>query len=171
MKPNEPTASEAFWQFSLSFYCLNGVEAGLLTLQDTYGLDINCLLYAFWHGSSGRGAIGKLEWQALQASIGSLGEHVDELRALRKEAKLLAVPAYYQALKDAELAGEKAIQQRLAQQARHANPKAERLLAIQKSLISYLEQAHRSMPPATTQLLDALAQQAVQMEAPGKAGE
>ncbi|NQD35633.1 TIGR02444 family protein [Permianibacter sp. IMCC34836] len=167
MKPNEPTASEAFWQFSLSFYCLNGVEQALLMLQDTYGLDINCLLYAYWHGSSGRGAIGKLEWQALQASIGGLGDHVGELRALRKEAKLLAIPAYYQALKDAELAGEKAIQQRLAQQARQINKQSDRLAAIQKSLTAYLEMAHRVMPPATTQLLEALAQQAVQMDGAG----
>lgn len=163
MKPNEPTASEAFWQFSLSFYCLNGVEQALLTLQDTYGLDVNCLLYAYWHGASGRGAIGKLEWQALQASVNGLAEHVAQLRELRKEAKLMAVPSYYQALKDAELAGEKAIQQRLAQQARQVNPKAEKLPAIQKSLHSYLEQAHRSMPPATLQLLEALGAQAVQM--------
>ncbi|HEX4911869.1 MAG TPA: TIGR02444 family protein [Permianibacter sp.] len=162
MKPNEPSASEAFWQFSLSFYCLNGVEQALLTLQDTYGLDVNCLLYAYWHGASGRGAIGKLEWQALQASVNGLAEHVAALRALRKEAKLMAIPNYYQALKDAELAGEKAIQQRLAQQARQINSKSDRAAAIQKSISSYLDVAHRSVPTATSQLLDALGQQALQ---------
>ena len=163
MKTSEPTASEAFWQFSLSFYCLNGVEQALLTLQDTYGLDVNCLLYAYWHGASGRGAIGKLEWQALQASVNGLAEHVGQLRALRKEAKLMSVPAYYQALKDAELTGEKSIQQRLAQQARQVQAKSDKLAAIQKSLSSYLEQSHRTMPPATWQLLEALGQQAVQI--------
>lgn len=162
MKPNEPSASETFWQFSLSFYCLNGVEQALLTLQDTYGLDINCLLYAYWHGASGRGAIGKLEWQALQASIGSLGDHVGELRKLRQEAKLMAVPGYYQALKDAELAGEKAIQQRLARQARQVQAKTDRQAAIGKSLASYLELGQRSLPPATSQLLGELASQALE---------
>jgi len=164
MKPPEPSASEAFWQFSLSFYCLNGVEQALITLQDTYGLDVNCLLYAYWHGSSGRGAIGKLEWQALHASIGGLGDHVGELRALRREAKLLAVPTYYDAIKAAELAGEKAIQQRLAQQARQVSQNPDRLGAIQKSMAAYLDMAHRVMPPATNQLLAALAQQATQLD-------
>lgn len=161
---NEPTASEAFWQFSLSFYCLNGIEQALLTLQDTWNLDVNCLLYAIWHGSSGRGAIGKLEWQALQASIGGLSEHVAALRALRKEAKLMAVPAYYEALKAAELVGEKLIQQRLAQQARQVQPKPDPVVAMEKSLASYLELSHRSLPPATAQLLAALSQQALQMQ-------
>ncbi len=40
--------SNPFWDYSLAAYALDGVATSCLTLQDSYGLDVNLLLYAAW---------------------------------------------------------------------------------------------------------------------------
>jgi uncharacterized protein (TIGR02444 family) len=40
--------SNPFWDYSLAVYQLDGVATSCLTLQDSFGLDVNLLLYAAW---------------------------------------------------------------------------------------------------------------------------
>ncbi len=40
--------SNPFWDHSLAMYKLDGVAVSCLALQDSYGLDVNLLLYAAW---------------------------------------------------------------------------------------------------------------------------
>ncbi len=40
--------SNPFWDYSLAVYALDEVASTCLTLQDTFGLDVNLLLYAAW---------------------------------------------------------------------------------------------------------------------------
>ncbi|HEV2097374.1 MAG TPA: DUF2390 domain-containing protein, partial [Stellaceae bacterium] len=49
----EPAA--ALWGFALDFYALPDVPGALIELQDRARLDINLMLFALWHGLSGRG--------------------------------------------------------------------------------------------------------------------
>jgi uncharacterized protein (TIGR02444 family) len=42
------TMSNPFWDYSLASYTLDGVAPTCLVLQDTFGLDVNLLLYAAW---------------------------------------------------------------------------------------------------------------------------
>ncbi len=45
--------SEAFWNFSLAFYAVPGVEESCLALQDRHGADVNLVLLALWAASRG----------------------------------------------------------------------------------------------------------------------
>jgi uncharacterized protein (TIGR02444 family) len=40
--------SNSFWDYSLASYRVDEVATTCLTLQDTYGVDVNLLLYAAW---------------------------------------------------------------------------------------------------------------------------
>ena len=42
------TMSNPLWDYSLAVYGLDGVATTCLALQDTFGLDVNLLLYAAW---------------------------------------------------------------------------------------------------------------------------
>ncbi|MFT7472076.1 MAG: hypothetical protein ACI8XU_001973 [Kiritimatiellia bacterium] len=60
--PNKP---QKFWNFSLELYDAEGVAAACLELQDAYQLDVNLILFCFWHGS----AYGKIDQELLQNVI------------------------------------------------------------------------------------------------------
>ena len=47
--PNKP---QNFWKFSLELYDREGVAAACLALQEEYQLDVNLLLFCYWHGSN-----------------------------------------------------------------------------------------------------------------------
>ena len=57
--PNKP---QKFWNFSLALYDAQGVAAACLELQEAYQLDVNLILFCFWHGS----AYGKIDQELLQ---------------------------------------------------------------------------------------------------------
>ena len=46
--------SNPLWDYSVVVYNLDGVPQSCLALQDTYGLDVNLLLYGAWLASAGR---------------------------------------------------------------------------------------------------------------------
>ena len=48
------TATTPFWRFSLNFYRQTGVSDACIALQDSYGVDVNLLLFLFWLASEGR---------------------------------------------------------------------------------------------------------------------
>lgn len=110
------TAGSALWRFSLGLYARPGVADACLELQDRHGKDVNLLLYALWHGLSGRGPLTEAGLAAADAAIAVLRrETVEPLRALRRATKGKdGADALYQALKEAELAAERLAQGRLA---------------------------------------------------------
>jgi len=57
--------SETFWDFSLRTYRAAGVADACLTLQNTYGLDVNLILYCCWVG----GSRGRLKETPLIAAL------------------------------------------------------------------------------------------------------
>jgi uncharacterized protein (TIGR02444 family) len=111
-------AAAAFWQFSLRFYRLPGVEEALIALQDQGGHDVNLILYALWHGWSGRGAIGERERAAAESAAGPIRAQIAApLRALRRHLKAdpdPAVQALRERVKALELDAERIAQSRLA---------------------------------------------------------
>jgi uncharacterized protein (TIGR02444 family) len=106
------------WRFSLAFYALPGVAEALLALQDRSGFDVNLILYALWHGHSGRGRLDGGGFAAAERAVEQVRtEIVLPLRRLRRslaahgETDLRRLRA---AILKLELAAEKAAQRRLA---------------------------------------------------------
>jgi uncharacterized protein (TIGR02444 family) len=113
-----PPSREPFWEFSLAFYALPEVAAALVALQDRAGLDVNLILYALWHGLSGRGRLAAADMAAAERAVRPLRvEIIGPLRALRRRLKPDPDPAV-QRLRDEvkrlELAAERIAQARLA---------------------------------------------------------
>lgn len=48
------TETTPFWRFSLSFYRQPGVSDACIALQDSFGVDVNLLLFLFWLAGDGR---------------------------------------------------------------------------------------------------------------------
>ena len=88
--PNKP---QKFWTFSLELYDAEGVAAACLELQDAYQLDVNLILFCFWHGS----AYGKIDQELLQniikLSIEWRSGVVQPLRSARSWMKLKSNPS------------------------------------------------------------------------------
>jgi uncharacterized protein (TIGR02444 family) len=144
-------AAAALWEFSLGFYARPGVSAALIELQDRAGLDVNLILFALWHGMSGR---GRLDDEGLaiagQAAREIQTELVMPLRALRRRFRAAAnadIQRLREAIKGLEFDAEKVVQARLAGCAgpptADIDP-AERLAAARENLTLSLgaDQAH-----------------------------
>jgi uncharacterized protein (TIGR02444 family) len=111
-------AAAGLWEFSLDFYARPGVSAALIELQDRAGLNVNLILFALWHGLSGRGrlnderlAVADQAVRAIQADI------VMPLRALRRRFRTnpdVDIQRLREAIKALELDAEKIAQARLA---------------------------------------------------------
>jgi uncharacterized protein (TIGR02444 family) len=111
-------AAAAFWDFSLRFYRLPGVEEALLALQDRDDRDVNLILYALWHGWSGRGALDSDALAAAEGAAGPVRERIAApLREVRRTLKSdpdPAVQALRERVKALELEAERIAQSRLA---------------------------------------------------------
>ena len=88
--PNKP---QKFRTFSLELYDAEGVAAACLELQDAYQLDVNLILFCFWHGS----VYGKIDQELLQniikLSIEWRSGVVQPLRSARSWMKLNSNPS------------------------------------------------------------------------------
>jgi uncharacterized protein (TIGR02444 family) len=111
-------AAAELWEFSLDFYARPGVSTALIELQDRAGLDVNLILFALWHGLSGR---GRLDDERLavadQAARAIQTEIVMPLRALRRRLRTdpdADIQRLREAIKALELDAEKIAQARLA---------------------------------------------------------
>jgi uncharacterized protein (TIGR02444 family) len=158
-------AAAGLWAFSLDFYARPGVSAALIELQDRAGLDINLILFALWHGLSGR---GRLDDERLavadQAARAIQTEIIMPLRALRRRLRTLGdadIQSLREAIKALELDAEKIAQARLAGCA--ASPAAdvdavERLAAAEANLSLSLgaDQAHAAAAGVIRQALEEL---------------
>jgi uncharacterized protein (TIGR02444 family) len=109
---------EELWRFALAFYGRPGVEKALLALQDERGLDVSLLIFALWHGASGRGPLGSEGLGLAEERVAFLrDEVVRPLRAVRRRLATGTDPdlrALYDGLKALELAAEKVELARLA---------------------------------------------------------
>ncbi|NQV70316.1 MAG: TIGR02444 family protein [Pseudohongiella sp.] len=85
-----PDQSQIFWDFSVDLYRQEGVSTACLELQNEFGLDINLLMFCYWHGC----CVGTIEDQVLDQVINfSLSwkqSVVQPLRNVRKWMKLNA---------------------------------------------------------------------------------
>jgi uncharacterized protein (TIGR02444 family) len=88
--PNEP---QKFWNFSLQLYDQEGVAAACLELQDAYQLDVNLILFCFWHGRAYGEVDQELLQNAIELSIRWSSNVVQPLRAARAWMKLNPNPA------------------------------------------------------------------------------
>ena len=114
--PNKP---QNFWKFSLDLYDSEGVAAACLALQEEYQLDVNLLLFCYWHGSN----FGVIDTERLRQAINFSAEWrrhvVQPLRDARHWMKLNAdnneqFQLVRAGIKTEELAAEKYQQERLA---------------------------------------------------------
>ena len=114
--PNEPIK---FWTFSLQLYDQDGAAAACLELQDAYKLDVNLVLFCFWHGS----AYGEADHELLQKVIEVSREWrsyvVQPLRSARTWMKINPSPSnQFDNLRDRikadELMAEKFQQEKIA---------------------------------------------------------
>jgi uncharacterized protein (TIGR02444 family) len=113
------TEAGRFWSFSAAFYEQPGVADALIALQDGAGADVNLILFALWHGLSGRGLLDQRGMAAADSAVHALREGVIEpLRALRRRLKSHGDPdirGLRERIKILEIEAEKAAQHRLAQ--------------------------------------------------------
>jgi uncharacterized protein (TIGR02444 family) len=118
---------EAFWRFSIAFYERPGVADALIALQDRDGFDVNLILFALWLGISVRGALDGDILATAQRAAGALrSELIEPLRSLRRKLRHHPdsdVQKLREGVKALELAGEKLVQDRLAQLAGSAGAK------------------------------------------------
>ena len=108
----------ALWDFARDFYALPDVSGALIELQDRAGLDVNLILFALWHGLSGRGRLDAGKLAAADQAVRTLRiELIEPLRDLRRrlvtnlDADIRRLRA---AVKEVELCAEKASLARLA---------------------------------------------------------
>jgi uncharacterized protein (TIGR02444 family) len=133
------------WRFSLAFYAAPSVARALIALQDRDGLDVNLMLFALWHGVSGRGRLGTDGLRAAERAVCTIrADVVEPLRALRRSLGQnpdADVQRLRDEVKALELAAEKVVQSRLsrlagpcdASRSRHA-----RLAAAHDNFALYL---------------------------------
>jgi uncharacterized protein (TIGR02444 family) len=161
MQPEGGSATEigeGFWRFSLALYARPGVAEALIALQDRAGRDVNLILFALWAGAVHGIRLGAATLNRAEVVISDLRAGVIEpLRGLRRRLK--SDPAEdVQLLRGKivvlELAGERRVQQRLAQILSRADRaerdrlvERDRLAAAQANLALYLG-AEAQLPEA-----------------------
>ena len=120
-----------FWYFSVALYGHQQVTDACLDLQNLYGVDVNMILFCYWHGSK-RGELSpETMQQALAFSANWKRELVQPLRNVRQWMKLHGgdYPGTFRAqfdtlrarIKSDELAAEK-FQQELLELVAMENP-------------------------------------------------
>src|ERR1700749_3970945 len=142
---DEASEDEGFWLFSLPFYERPGIADALIALQDRDGFDVNLVLFALWHGISGRGALRADALAAAEQVAGTLrSEIVEPLRRLRRNLRHHPdgdVQRLREGVKALEIGGEKLVQERLARLVGSGRPLTDprgRRAAAHASLALYL---------------------------------
>lgn len=79
---------QSFWEFACSIYEKPSVQQICLELQNTEGLDVNCLLFCLWSASKGNGVRDDSFWDALvKESCAWQKDIVGPLRSVRNSLK------------------------------------------------------------------------------------
>ena len=157
-----------FWRFSLRFYRQPGVADACIALQEKAGVDVNLLLFLFWHAMRKR-ALSKKDVEMLEAGVGTWREAtVIPLRTIRRKLKSppdLIAPAtaelFRTKVKAIELEAERLQQEAMYALAgatpfgREARSPEE---AVRANIAAYEAMAHAAFPkPAVETLLAAFA--------------
>ena len=110
--------TDSFWSFATAVYDRAGMSAACLALQDSFGADVNVLLFCVWLGAHGRPfapcadrslALSRL-WQTTVVAPLRAGRRALSEIAGREEASELETAAVFklrETIKAAELAAEK----------------------------------------------------------------
>lgn len=142
-----------FWRWSLAAYARPGVEPALLALQDSYGFDVNLVLWCCWRALEAE-PLSEAETAEAQARIADWSaDVVAPLRAVRRRLKGdHAAPGGLRArIKDAEIDAERHVQDLLFALSGDTPSRAqhERLAAFaQANLALYALRLGASPPPA-----------------------
>ena len=119
--------AEAFWAFSLELYARPGIQAQLLRLQDEYRLNVNLILLMLFLAERRTRLGDDVLLEASQCAHRFEATHLNALRKVRRHLKPEAAAhphgelhAFRESVKEAELAGEKALQAELAEIAANA---------------------------------------------------
>lgn len=147
--------NNVFWDYSLSLYAKPGIEAWCLGLQDSYGANVNVVLFCCYVGTSGTQLSAKMLADVDKRIQLWDQEIITPLRDVRRRLKDTPLPGDPQVVggivKQAEHAAEKQLQNLLFHWWReHANggrsdPKA----AVRHNLEHYLALLGRVCPPAS----------------------
>ena len=82
-----PSSGSPFWRFSLRFYRQPEVADACITLQEKAGVDVNLLLFLFWHATQKR-ALSQADVAELERRIASWRNMtVIPLRTMRRALK------------------------------------------------------------------------------------
>jgi uncharacterized protein (TIGR02444 family) len=81
------SSQSPFWRFSLRFYRQPGVADACITLQEQSGIDVNLLMFLFWHATHSH-ALSAAEVKELERRIAPWREMtVVPLRTMRRALK------------------------------------------------------------------------------------
>ncbi len=107
-----PGQPQLFWDFSVQLYDQQGVADACLQLQNEFNIDVNLVLFCYWHGSYFGEVDQKLMRQVINFSLDWRDNVVQPLRNLRMWMKKNTEPTVEfddlrQKIKINELAAEK----------------------------------------------------------------
>src|SRR5712692_2143479 len=163
MSPAEAQQGSPFWQFSLRFYRQPKVADACIALQEEAGVDVNLLLFLFWHATRRR-ALSAAEVAELEARIGVWRDTtVIPLRAVRRALKsppALVAPAtaelFRTKIKAVELEAERLQQEAMHELAR-ASPFGREAPSTQDAsranVASYAASARATFPESAIETL------------------
>ena len=104
----------SLWAWSNAVYAAPGVADACLLLQDRFGIDVNLMLWAAWRHAQGAPLDAAAARDGKDAIRMINAELVLPLRTVRRAARSHRAEALYAAVKAAELAAERTVQERLA---------------------------------------------------------
>jgi uncharacterized protein (TIGR02444 family) len=113
-------SADEFWRFSEEFYARPGVERACLSLQNRRGVDVNILMICIWLAGQHVEVVGPLLGEMDSAVINWRDVVVGPLRQVRKQLPRFVGKisdesrnSVKKAIRSAELAAERASQQRM----------------------------------------------------------
>src|ERR1700735_166634 len=109
------SADTPFWRFSLKFYRQGGVSEACIDLQDSFGVDVNLLLFLLWLASDDR--------RLSAADVKLLDDNVRDWRNLT----IVPIRDARRKLKDAATLGEPIRQEAFRNKVKAVELEAERL--------------------------------------------
>lgn len=157
---------DALVSFAESIYRAPGVEPGLLTLQDRYGLDVCVVLACAWYGARGGGRLNPEQIDLLEEAVAEWRVQVIQpLRGVRRVLKGdLDQGEITQGLRakvkgceiDAERIELQRLEQRLGNFPQTEQDKDARVASAAGNILVYLREGEAPLGHATRQTLVAL---------------
>lgn len=159
---------QQFWRYSVERYARPHMQTLLLGLQDHHRFDVNIILFCLWLAETQRAALNRDGIEALRRSAAPVNDNlVAPVRSARRWVKGWmgggtdkADRAPYEALKAAELSGEKLVQRALIERLIHGLPRIrveDAKLAGTSSLEAYAELLSADRDDAVSQLRELVA--------------